>query len=68
MVLDDLIPSLIYCVREAVNDPHSHLDNRVNGVKDKVGYIVIERNSHPVGSYKSLVFDQVNPTLWWMLS
>ena len=63
MLLNDLIPSPIDCAREAVNDSCLHLNNRVDGVKDKVGYIVTERTSNPVGSYRSLVFDQINPAL-----
>ena len=73
MILNDFILSPIDCAREAVNDPSSHLNNRVDGVEDKVEYIVIERTSHLVGSYASLVFDHVDPThwqgtLWWGLS
>ena len=37
MVLNDLIPSLTDCAREAVNDTHLHFNNRVDGAKDKVG-------------------------------
>ena len=64
MILNDLIPSPKDRAREAVNDPCSHLDNRADGVKNEVGYIVIERTSHLVGSYASLVFDQVDCSLW----
>ena len=37
--------------------------NGVDGVKNEVGYVVIERTSHPVGSYMSLVFSQVDCSL-----
>ena len=49
VVLRDLT-SLIDQAREAVNDPHSHLDNRVDGVKNEVGYIVIERTAGATGT------------------
>ena len=62
MILNDLILSLIDCAREAANSPHSHLDNRADGVENGVGYIVIEITSNPVGSYASQVFDQVDST------
>ena len=68
MILNDLIQSPTDCARGAINDPCSHLDNRVDGVKDKFGYVVVERTSSPVGSYTSLVFDQVNPSLSLNLS
>ena len=60
MMLNDLIPSPIDCAREAVNDPCLHFNNRADGVKDKVGYVVTEETSHLVGSDASLVFYQVN--------
>ena len=60
MVLNDLISSPVDYTGEAVNDPHSHFDNRVDGVEDKVGYIIIERTSHLVASDRSLVFNQVD--------
>ena len=37
--------------------------NGADGVKNEVGYVVIERTSHPVGSYASLVFNQVDRSL-----
>ena len=58
-----------------VNDPHSHFNNRLNGIENEVGYIMIERPSNPVGFDMSLVFDKVNSDLrhcicirecfWW---
>ena len=60
MVLTDLIPSLIDHGREAVNDPCSHFDNRMDGVNDKVGYVMIERTIHLTASDMSLVVNQVN--------
>ena len=60
MVLNDLIPSLIDYAREVVNDLHSHFSNRVDGLEDKVGYVVTERTSHLVASDSSQVFDQVD--------
>ena len=84
MILNDLILPLISCAREAVNDFRSHSNNRADGVKNKVGYIVIEITSDPIDFDVSLVFDHVNsalrhrdcicvwcgfdPTLWWGLS
>ena len=44
------------------------LSLRADGVEDKVGYIMIDRTSNPVGSYVSLVIDQVDSTLWQGLS
>ena len=64
MILNGLILSSIDCAREAVNDPHSHLDNRADDVENKVRYVLIKRASNPEGSYMSLVYDQVDPTLW----
>ena len=55
MILNDLIPSLIDCAREAVNDPCSHFDNRMDDVENKIGYIMTERTSHLVGPYAILV-------------
>ena len=60
MVLNDLIASPVDCVTEAASNPHSHFNNRADGVKDKVGYIVIERTSHLIASDASLIFDQVD--------
>ena len=37
--------------------------NGADGVKNEVGYFMIERTSHPVGSYASLVFNQVDHSL-----
>ena len=42
------------------NDTHSHFNNRVDGVKNKVEYVMIERTSHLVAADVSLVLDQVN--------
>ena len=63
MVLRDLTSSIDQA-RKAANDPHSHLYNRADGVKNEVGHIVIERTSHLVGSYMCLVLDQVDSSLW----
>ena len=54
MILYNLIPPLIDCAREAVNGPHLHLNNRVDGTENEVGYIKIERPSNPVGFDMSL--------------
>ena len=56
MILKDLISPSINCARKAVNNPRSHLNNGANGVENKVGYVVIERRSNPVGFDASLVF------------
>ena len=61
-----MILSPIDC--EAVNDPHLHLDDRGDSVEDKAGYILIDRTRHLTGSYVSLVFDQIDSTLWQGLS
>ena len=63
MTMNNLIlaPDKLY--RKAVNDFHSHLNNRVDGIENEVGYIMIEKLSNPVGFDVSLVFDQVNSTL-----
>ena len=45
MILNDLISHLINCAREAVNDFRLHFDNRTDGIKNEIGYIVIERPS-----------------------
>ena len=57
MVLNYLIPSPTDCTREAVNDPCLHLNNRADGVKNKVGYIVIDRTV-------TSSFNQVDSSLW----
>ena len=35
MILNDFVLSSIVCAREAVNDPHSHLYIRADGVKNE---------------------------------
>ena len=64
MILNDLILSLTDCTREAVNDPCLHFDNRTDSVENKVAYIVTERTSYLTGSYVTLVFNQIDSSLW----
>ena len=40
----------------------------MDGIEDKVGYIMIEKTSNPVGPYVGFVFKQVDSTLWWGLN
>ena len=59
VALNNLILSQTDCAREAVNNPHLYFDNRADGVKDKVGCVMIERTSHLIAFDASLVFNQV---------
>ena len=60
LLVNNLIPSPIDCAREAVTTPYSHFDNREDGVKDKVGYLMIERIRHIIASDVCLVLNQVD--------
>ena len=67
VILNDLTPFPIDCAREAANDPRSQINNKADGVKNEVGYVVNERPSNTVGFDPSLGFDKVSSSLWWGL-
>ena len=48
LILNGLISTPLNCSKKAVNDFHSHFNNRADGVENEAGYIVIERPSNPI--------------------
>ena len=56
MILNDLISLPVNCARKAVNGFCSHLNNRLDGVENEVGCVLIARQSKTAGFDASLIF------------